>query len=547
MNHPRLLLKLIYIALLASFTLSLDNRCNSGQLSGGTMCTVYITNTNTADLQCESIEASNRILNVATGNCECQGSNYQKCYKNVAGFPCVDASDHSGIVSNNDMFLCTASCTDTSKCIDLYNKVCYSVGTDVDSLEKIGVNCQCYSSHYCYVPGDKDDEPYCTLPGLSSISQNDNFTCSPNIANAGSCSSSSKCFHNDGTDNNICYTFDNTNSLMTNVDEGTECECKDHRSCIVADNTDRDELKCITFEEAAGLTHVSRFSKYEPCQQDGDASLCSEEDQCWHEVNRVCTPHNAWGQGKGKCKLSQYILVLNNQIVGEGAEGEFHPVFIVNSFKDLSDITYLNNLTTDLVQYYRTEINADYSTTWSDLKSDSDFLFAHMRKTYTTNDSGTSDTFEYWNFGGNVSTDSYQQEQIKQGNYLWNLNADETGKYYMVFWYPKDTYMGSDNCYEDNSARSGSAKNDIRPLFLKMRYFYKYHTAKKYYDSILAGSDIAAYLIRPPSDNDVNQDHESGNHVDHTTFMPEEGNGSFYISIKEILMGFYSAKCSPAP
>lgn len=468
------------------------------------------------------------------------GNNEQKCYdrSDSTNYPCITAA--SGKLSNADGSFCMSSCP-SGKCV-AGNFVCYSNSGEFASGTANA--CKCSTSYKCYVEGTSSTVPQCSYPDSTHVSNNDSISCPTTTSG---CTTTSKCFHKDRTGYNICYEkAASPNLSVIDSQNGKRCTCLDQRNCIEYGSS-QSGIICRESDYIIQNNLISRWSSTEYCLSvaSNDTLECANNDQCWHPANRICTPHNAYGHSKGMCKMSQYILVLNNQIAGVGYEGEFHPVFIVNSFNDLTKLGAdgLENLKTDIMWYYNNRIAVDYNVCWPDI-GDEDYIFSHVRKTFTPADnalSGTTDTYEFWSFGGNTSHDQYQQELIKRQKYLWDWDAKNTGGYYMVFWYPRDTFMSKDttNCWQDNTGTTINS-NDIRPIFLKMRYFYKLYTAQKFYDQIVA-DDYPAYLIKPSFDGSFIE--YGGFHEDSNKFIPQDSNEDFYISIREILMGFYSAKC----
>lgn len=482
------------------------------------------------------------------GNCECASNNSQTCYDtSTSNFDCI--TPVSGKLSHADGLACKSSCNG-DQCL-ASNFVCYSTSGDL----KNDSGCKCDTSYHCYTQPTISAAPSCAAPGTGKISQDDYSNCAT-TATGSICSTNTKCWHNNRDGNNICFSKNGSPNLSNGATDGAECMCNDHRHCITYDKNTQNNIKCQESTYILDNSLVSRWSKNEYCRDSkitttdatpdtADTLLCGNDDQCWHPENRVCTPYNAYGHSKGPCKMSQYILVLPNQIVDEGYDGEFHPVYIVNSFNDLYGTlgdAGLASLTSSLISYYN-----DNNGSYPDIDS-GNYVFAHARKTFSNGDTNTINTFEYWSFGGNVAYDQYQQEQIKKGKYLWNWAATESMAgsegLFMVFWNPSDTYLEDEgmNCYEYNNNVSVNSndinRNDIRPLSLKMRYFYKESTARAFFQ-IIESDNMPAYFIKKT----FGTFEEYGQvHTDSNKFVPDDGDG-FFISIREILMGFFSPKC----
>lgn len=492
----------------------------------------------------------------ADGNCECASNNKQTCYDTSnADYACRTPS--AGFLSHADGLSCKSSC-DGDQCLGS-NSVCYSTSGDLGGA---GSNCNCDTSYHCYTSPTISASPSCSAPGTAKISQNDNQNCVTTTTGS-QCTPNTKCWHNNRDGNNICFSKDASSNLFNGATDGAECKCNDPRHCITYDKNSQNNIKCQESNFILTNKLVSRWSINEYCRNPkipptagapetadtpdtADTLECGNDDQCWHSENRVCTPYNAYGHSKGECKRSQYILVLPNQIVGEGYDGEYHPVYIVNSFNDLYGTLKdagLVSLTTDLITYYN-------STKGSNPAIDAgNYIFAHAKTTFANGDTNTKNTFEYWSFGGNVKYDQFQQEEIKKGKYLWNFAATESlaGEkgLFMVFWAPSDTYLTDEgkNCWEYNNDVSGDPneidRNDIRPLSLKMRYFFKESTARAFY-TVISTATYPAYLIKKLS-NGTFEEYGAIN-TDSNKYVPNDGDG-FFISIREILMGFFSPKC----
>ncbi len=474
------------------------------------------------------------------GYCECLANNKQTCYdtSDTDNFGCITPVD--GKLSHGDAAYCESLCR--SNHCKAGNYVCYSTSDGLNLQSDGSGNCQCDNSYDCYQDGDIDSPPACSPPGTTYISQNDHVNCYAVSTN--SCDDSDKCWMKDRNGNNVCRSLAASPNVNDGISHGGPCTCRDERHCLIF-GASLSNLQCVESTYILDNNLVSRWSKNEYCRDplESDSMLCANDDQCWHPVNRVCTPFNAYGHSKGECKMSQYVLVLNNQIVDESYDGEFHPVFIVNSFNDIYSQLQLNglaDLTSTIIDYY----NDNYA--WPDVPQ-GQYLFAHAKKTFTAGNLNTKDTYEYWSFGGNVAHDKYQQEQIKSGRYLWDWEAKESqagsNGLFMVFWAPEDVaiYDGNYECYQYNG--DNSKKNDLKPIFLKMRYFYKENTAVNFLKQIKNENRYAALLIKKSFDGAPDLEYKND-------YFGQDDCNEFYISIREILMGFYSPRCilrPPAP